>query len=135
MLEYSGVFWGTGAQRFIFRVQLLGFCCFQEGCLLNSRARGVLGIFHNLGVPEATVATVLMFSKVLETIGDQLDLDHPRSVGSSKASSKVLDIFDSSIRPFMGASSYVPWRRLDGRKGRRDARRGGTTNNGRNEGR
>ena len=56
--------------------------------------------FREFGGPRGlfpqTVAAVLVFSRVLGLIGNRRDSDHPKSSGSSKASSKVLDLLDNS---------------------------------------
>ena len=56
--------------------------------------------FSEFGGPRGffsqTVVAVLMFARVLEIIGNWRDSDHHKSSGSSKASSKVLDLLDNS---------------------------------------
>ena len=78
-----------------FSIQLQRFYCFSEfeG---SWSARNFSEFGGNRGLFSQTVVTVLRFSRVLALIGNQRNSDHPKSSGSSKASSKVLDLLDNS---------------------------------------
>ena len=60
---------------------------------------GVSEIGGPRGFFSYTVAAVLVFSRFLRIIGNQRELDPLKSSGSSKASSKVLDLLDKAPSP------------------------------------
>ena len=78
-----------------FSIQLQRFYCFSQfegswSAQIFSEFGGPRGLFSQ------TVATVLMFSRVLEIIGTRREADPLKSSRSSIASSKVLDLLDNS---------------------------------------
>ena len=78
-----------------FSIQLQRFYCFSEfeG---SWSARNFSEFGGNRGVFSQTVEAVLRFSRVLGLIGNRRKADPLKSAGSSKASSKVLDLLDNS---------------------------------------